>query len=150
MQLGSSIDSFPCFTRLNPCVAHCSIDSIPLGSPLEGRRVPWLWLGICPLANPYELWYDNLPSTAMTTTVLHHRHHNDSFFFDTPLFVLFASDTFILPVMSVFTRIPSRAAGEGGLRRQHWSRSNLLHGGDGNNSKGGRLFRSNRKDCVDG
>jgi hypothetical protein len=29
MQLGSSIDSFPCFTRLNPCVAHCSIDSKP-------------------------------------------------------------------------------------------------------------------------
>jgi hypothetical protein len=23
------IDSFPCFTRLNPCVAHCSTDSIP-------------------------------------------------------------------------------------------------------------------------
>jgi hypothetical protein len=22
-------DSFPCFTRLNPCVAHCSTDSIP-------------------------------------------------------------------------------------------------------------------------
>jgi hypothetical protein len=29
MQLGSSIDSFPCFTRLNPCIAHCSTDSIP-------------------------------------------------------------------------------------------------------------------------
>jgi hypothetical protein len=29
MQLGSSKDSFPCFTRLNPCVAHCSTDSIP-------------------------------------------------------------------------------------------------------------------------
>jgi hypothetical protein len=29
MQLGSSIDSFPCFTRFNPCVAHCSTDSIP-------------------------------------------------------------------------------------------------------------------------
>jgi hypothetical protein len=29
MQLGSSIDSFPFFTRLNPCVAHCSTDSIP-------------------------------------------------------------------------------------------------------------------------
>jgi hypothetical protein len=29
MQLSSSIDSFPCFTRLNPCVAHCSTDSIP-------------------------------------------------------------------------------------------------------------------------
>jgi hypothetical protein len=28
MQLGSSKDSFPCFTRLNPCVAHCSTDSI--------------------------------------------------------------------------------------------------------------------------
>jgi hypothetical protein len=28
MQLGSSIDSFPFFTRLNPCVAHCSTDSI--------------------------------------------------------------------------------------------------------------------------
>jgi hypothetical protein len=28
MQLGSSKDSFPCFTRLNPCVAHCSMDSI--------------------------------------------------------------------------------------------------------------------------
>jgi hypothetical protein len=39
MQLGSSIDSFPCFTRLNPCVAHCSTDLIPwvhhsrVGSP---------------------------------------------------------------------------------------------------------------------
>jgi hypothetical protein len=31
MQLGSSIDSFPCFTRLNPCVAHCSTDSIVVG-----------------------------------------------------------------------------------------------------------------------
>jgi hypothetical protein len=29
MQLGSSIDSFPCFTRLNHCVAHCSTNSIP-------------------------------------------------------------------------------------------------------------------------
>jgi hypothetical protein len=29
MQLGSSKDSFPCFTRLNPCIAHCSTDSIP-------------------------------------------------------------------------------------------------------------------------
>jgi hypothetical protein len=29
MQLGSSKDSFPCFTRFNPCVAHCSTDSIP-------------------------------------------------------------------------------------------------------------------------
>jgi hypothetical protein len=29
MQFGSSIDSFPCFTRLNPCVAHYSTDSIP-------------------------------------------------------------------------------------------------------------------------
>jgi hypothetical protein len=29
MQFGSSKDSFPCFTRLNPCVAHCSTDSIP-------------------------------------------------------------------------------------------------------------------------
>jgi hypothetical protein len=29
MQLGSSIDSFPFFTRLNPCIAHCSTDSIP-------------------------------------------------------------------------------------------------------------------------
>jgi hypothetical protein len=29
MQLGSPIDSFPCFTRLNPCIAHCSTDSIP-------------------------------------------------------------------------------------------------------------------------
>jgi hypothetical protein len=28
MQLGSSKDSFPCFTRLNPCIAHCSTDSI--------------------------------------------------------------------------------------------------------------------------
>jgi hypothetical protein len=36
-----------------------------LGSPLEGRRVPWLRRGICPLANPYELWYDNLPSTEL-------------------------------------------------------------------------------------
>jgi hypothetical protein len=29
MQLGSSKDSFTCFTRLNPCVAHCSTDSTP-------------------------------------------------------------------------------------------------------------------------
>jgi hypothetical protein len=29
MQFGYSLDSFPCFTRLNPCVAHCSTDSIP-------------------------------------------------------------------------------------------------------------------------
>jgi hypothetical protein len=29
MQLDSSKDSFPCFTRLNPCVAHCSTNSIP-------------------------------------------------------------------------------------------------------------------------
>jgi hypothetical protein len=29
MQFGSSLDSFPCFTRLNPCVAHCPTDSIP-------------------------------------------------------------------------------------------------------------------------
>jgi hypothetical protein len=29
MQFGSSLDRFPCFTRLNPCVAHCSTDSIP-------------------------------------------------------------------------------------------------------------------------
>jgi hypothetical protein len=29
MQFGSSLDSFPCFTRLNPCVAHCSTNSIP-------------------------------------------------------------------------------------------------------------------------
>jgi hypothetical protein len=29
MQLGSSKDSFPCFTRLNPYDAHCSMDSIP-------------------------------------------------------------------------------------------------------------------------
>jgi hypothetical protein len=29
MQLGSSKDSFPCFTRLNPCVAHCPTDSTP-------------------------------------------------------------------------------------------------------------------------
>jgi hypothetical protein len=29
MQLGSLKDSFPCFTRLNPYVAHCSTDSIP-------------------------------------------------------------------------------------------------------------------------
>jgi hypothetical protein len=29
MQFGSLKDSFPCFTRLNPCVAHCSTDSIP-------------------------------------------------------------------------------------------------------------------------
>jgi hypothetical protein len=28
MQFGFSIDSFPCFTRLNHCVAHCSTDSI--------------------------------------------------------------------------------------------------------------------------
>jgi hypothetical protein len=29
MQLGSLKDSFPCFTRLNRCIAHCSTDSIP-------------------------------------------------------------------------------------------------------------------------
>jgi hypothetical protein len=29
MKLGSSKDSFPYFTRLNPCIAHCSTDSIP-------------------------------------------------------------------------------------------------------------------------
>jgi hypothetical protein len=29
MQLDSSNDSFSCGTRLNPCVAHCSTDSIP-------------------------------------------------------------------------------------------------------------------------
>jgi hypothetical protein len=29
MQLGSLKDNFPCFTRLNPCVAHCSTGSIP-------------------------------------------------------------------------------------------------------------------------
>jgi hypothetical protein len=29
MRFGSSLDSFPCFTRLNPCVAHCSTDLIP-------------------------------------------------------------------------------------------------------------------------
>jgi hypothetical protein len=29
MQLGSLKDSFPCFARLNPCIAHCSTDSIP-------------------------------------------------------------------------------------------------------------------------
>jgi hypothetical protein len=29
MQLGSLKDSFSCFTRLNPCVAHCSMNSIP-------------------------------------------------------------------------------------------------------------------------
>jgi hypothetical protein len=29
MQLGCSKDSFPCFTRLNPCAAHCSTNSIP-------------------------------------------------------------------------------------------------------------------------
>jgi hypothetical protein len=29
MQFGSSLDSFPCFTRLNPCIAHCSTDLIP-------------------------------------------------------------------------------------------------------------------------
>jgi hypothetical protein len=63
MQLGSSKDRFPCFTRLNPCVAHCSMDSIPWVLTLKGRRIPWLRRGICPLANPYELWYDNQPST---------------------------------------------------------------------------------------
>jgi hypothetical protein len=41
-----------------------------LGSPLEGRRVPWLRRGICPLANPYELWYDNLPSTTTHRPVM--------------------------------------------------------------------------------
>jgi hypothetical protein len=54
---------FPCCTRLNPCVAHCSTDSIPWVLTLKGRRVPWLWWGICPLANPNELWYVNQPST---------------------------------------------------------------------------------------
>jgi hypothetical protein len=68
MQLGSSKDSFPCFTRLNPCVAHCSTDLIPWVLTLKGRRVPWLRGRICPLANPYELWYDNQPST--NTSVL--------------------------------------------------------------------------------
>jgi hypothetical protein len=63
MQLGSSKDSFPCFTRLNLCVAHCSTDSIPWVLTLKGRRVPWLRRGICPLANPYELWFYNQPST---------------------------------------------------------------------------------------
>jgi hypothetical protein len=29
MQLGSSKDSFACFTRLNPCIAPCSTVSIP-------------------------------------------------------------------------------------------------------------------------
>jgi hypothetical protein len=29
MHFGSSKDNFSCFTRLNPCVAHCSTDSIP-------------------------------------------------------------------------------------------------------------------------
>jgi hypothetical protein len=29
MQFGSPKDRFPCFTRLNPCVAHYSTDSIP-------------------------------------------------------------------------------------------------------------------------
>jgi hypothetical protein len=29
MQFGSSKDSFPTITRLNPCVAHCSTNSIP-------------------------------------------------------------------------------------------------------------------------
>jgi hypothetical protein len=29
MQLSSSKDSYPFFTRLNPFVAHCSTDSIP-------------------------------------------------------------------------------------------------------------------------
>jgi hypothetical protein len=28
MQFGSPKDRFPCFTRLNPCVAHCSTDLI--------------------------------------------------------------------------------------------------------------------------
>jgi hypothetical protein len=63
MQLGSSKDSFPCFTRLNPCVAHCSTESIPWVLTLKGRRVPWLRRGICPLANPYELWYEHTLST---------------------------------------------------------------------------------------
>jgi hypothetical protein len=63
MQLGSSKDRFPCFTRLNPCVAHCSTDSIHWVLTLTGRRVPWLRRGICPLANPYEVWYEYTPST---------------------------------------------------------------------------------------
>jgi hypothetical protein len=29
MQFGCSKDSFPCFTRLNPCIAHCSTDTVP-------------------------------------------------------------------------------------------------------------------------
>jgi hypothetical protein len=29
MHFGSPKDSFPCFTGLNPCVAHCSTDLIP-------------------------------------------------------------------------------------------------------------------------
>jgi hypothetical protein len=51
MQLGSSKDSFPCFTRLNPCIAHCSTDLIPWVLTHKGRRVLWLRQGICPLAN---------------------------------------------------------------------------------------------------
>jgi hypothetical protein len=65
MQLGSSKDRFHCFTRLNPCVAHCSTNSIPWVLTLKKRRVPWLRQGICPLANQYELWYENQPSTTI-------------------------------------------------------------------------------------
>jgi hypothetical protein len=39
-------------------------------------------------------------------------------FFDTPVFVLFAGDAFILQIMVVFTRICSGAEGEGGLGKQ--------------------------------
>jgi hypothetical protein len=72
MQLGSSKDSFPSFTRLNSCIAHCSTDSIPWVLTLKGRRVPWLRRGICPLANPYELWYDNLLSTRWRLQMITH------------------------------------------------------------------------------
>jgi hypothetical protein len=44
MQLGSSKE-FLCLTILNPCVAHCSMDSRPWVLTLKERRVPWLRRG---------------------------------------------------------------------------------------------------------
>jgi hypothetical protein len=39
MQFGSSLDSFPCFTRLNPCVAHCPRIRY-LGFTTRGKKGP--------------------------------------------------------------------------------------------------------------
>jgi hypothetical protein len=63
-----SKDSFPSFTRLNPCVAHCLMDSIPWVLKLKGGRVPWLRRGIYPLANPYEVSCEYTPSTVASAT----------------------------------------------------------------------------------